>query len=319
MVWSAAVVYQIRWAQKTNNSILLTKLLTPVLYNAGSPSILSKQKQKMRVRRIEHASERKFALEKNHIKQYMGKVTNDGTKTEKNKMSCDDILRSFGTISREITVQMTKYHSPKYYLGENIDHVSTMVNHLKQLKKKHPNIFQDPNCIRKLDETVVKATYGEPGAVFNIARTDLEGRCYNIKCNGAYLTAVIATSAVRLIAPPFSVAACKNVMPRWKKALDLTDRESLLRIFNGWLTRTRYWTVRACIPVQKGSMKLALMLDPVKQSNELVLKTIPRGGLSCCSLMVKIEEKRRTDKVLPRKHYYRGEAAVRHISISMDL
>lgn len=166
-----------------------------------------------------------------------------------------------------------------------MDHVGTLVHHLKELKKKHLDMFSDPNEIWNPYETSVNATYGKRIRVFTSARTNFGGRRHNIKDNRAHITAVITAFESGLFVLHFFVAAGKKVMPSWRKKLDPADAHKLPQSLR-WMSEedglpndTKLYTPA------KGYMTMNFMPDIFKHFNVFVLKIVLQEKLVLLLLM----------------------------------
>lgn len=271
---SLTTLYRIRRAWKEKKQSLLHKLLSPVDYHAGRPSVLSTQEEEMIVKRVKHAAERGFAFDINHLKEAMSTIAADGRHSYKNALPCDDTIRSFRARHRDITYRKTENHCHRYFLGEDLEHVHTLVHHLKALKQKHSDLFQDPSRIWNLDETAVSADYGKRGRTFSASASNLGGRRHNIKDNGAHLTAVVIASASGLVAPPFFVASGKKVMPRWKTPIPSSAKVHLPASLR-WLTENTWIPDGTHIALTtKGSMTMEIMPKLITHFNEFCRKFV---------------------------------------------
>lgn len=192
----------------------------------------------MFVKPVEHAVERGFKLDSNHIKHYMGEIANDGRTTYKNILPCGNTVRSFQAENREITIRKSENHSHKCILEENINQVGTLVNHLKDLKEQHPHLFKDSNYIWNLHETEVNAIYWK--RVIRKRKEEHEreaSQLQNLRSSyyGSNSWICIGYDSTTLV-----LAAGKSVMLAWTKPLDALHARNPFFHFNGWETKTKF-------------------------------------------------------------------------------
>lgn len=89
-------------------------------------------------KRIERASKHGLALDENHVKQYMSQIADDRRNMYRTLTPCDDTVQSSRAVNRELTILKSKNQSCKYFLGNIIDHVATLVTHLREIESVSP-------------------------------------------------------------------------------------------------------------------------------------------------------------------------------------
>lgn len=94
-----------------------------------------------------------------------------------------------------------------------------MAFNASEFQKQEPDLLEDAERIRNLDETTVSAQHGERVKEFSSSKTHDSGWEPDLKNNGKHRTRLTIASISGKLAPPFFNVMGKQEVPRWMNAM----------------------------------------------------------------------------------------------------
>lgn len=152
-------------------------------------------------------------------------------------MPSDDAIRAFRARNASIKLRKSENTTATLLEADHFTHVNILVEALKQVEKKHPEILQNPHRIWNMDETAVEAEYGRCVKVFSCSESRCGGRGRKLKESETHLIAVLCSSASVRFGPLFCIAQEKSCMESWLKRFS----EYMFTYQDG----TRHWLTRS--------------------------------------------------------------------------
>lgn len=198
-------------------------------------------------------------------------------------MPSDAAVRTYCALNRDLTYRRTENKEAAKQNAENFVHVQSFEQRLREVGKRHPGIFDDPNRLWNMDETQVDGEFGHRRKSFSSASSNHGGYSVVRKGSGKHLTAILNVSASGQLAPLFAIAAGKSVMVSWTRPLpkvSFVDDEGVPHWLadQGWMPND---TVVRC--TKNGSVDMTTM--PVLiQHIEKICTTFRCSRQGICSL-----------------------------------
>ena len=110
--------------------------------------------------RVKYAAENGFAVDVGGMKRTLQQICADCREGNMHGVPSDATIRTYRAKNINLTYRKTKNKDAAKIKAENFDHVNSLAEHLKDVEKKDPGIFENPLHVWNIDETHVDGEFG---------------------------------------------------------------------------------------------------------------------------------------------------------------
>lgn len=221
---SRATCDRLKHALQDGDSDTLQKLMDPVTFHPGRPSVLSDAESILLATQMKDAAKRGYPVDLESVRRAMKRIANDGRQgfSTADGLPSTDFVRTWRSRHRELTFtagedrrRLIKLH------GDSISHATTFANALEAARASSPDIFDSPARLWNLDETDCCAGLNRRRVSLQSALKQPAMASSTAAEKESHVSAVMAISAAGHIAPPVFIVQAPNVLQEWFRPLGL--------------------------------------------------------------------------------------------------